>query len=308
MNKYVLLCVLFAHATTGAFAQCNCSSSSSSISSSSVSYGETSNASVTMDERQWLVEAYGDYSNFEQDTDQTKTVMLQNTRTALLAARYGLSDRITLALQQSYMWLNATSQSSDGFGDLLFLSTVKVLDKNDFTGAFLAGAKFPTGTKSSVLNGVNLVIGSGSFDPLGGVLLVKSFSKSFIRANAFYKHGRTGYDKTNFGNFFSYNLTFSYKLKGTKESCASDSVKTENKNFSWSAFASTLGEWSSEQVKENKIVENTGRYSLFLQAGTLLGFSKWSIPVSFSIPLTQELKGEQSQILFRTRIGIIKTF
>lgn len=305
MNKYLLTCVLLAQITVNALAQCNCSGSFSSI-----SFGETGSASLTLSKNQWQLETYREQKNFDpipMHHHTSEMIMLQKTTILTAGVSYGITDRITLSIKQPNVWLYATPESTNRLGDLQFISTINFMDINGYIGAFIAGVEFPTGKKSAFSNEANLTIGSGSFDPLGGIMMVKSFPKSLIRSSAFYKQGTSGFNSINFGSIFSYNLSFNYKLKEAKGTCTTDSLKTGN-DFFWNIFTGTLGEWSSEQTKDKSILENTGGHSLFLQAGTLVGFGKWSIPVSFSIPLTQELKGEQSQNYLRTKVGIIKTF
>ena len=311
--------VLGALAWLNGSAQCSCSGSSSSV-----SFGETGSSSLSLKKNQWTAEIFGDYRSFTQShtthdhsshlhnhdsaTANSSSSELKNMLIALGGIRYGLTNRITLSLQQPHIWLNAMPQSTSGLGDLMFIATAKLFDKNDFSGAMLAGAEFPTGIKSKLSGENNLAIGSGSFDPVVGFVLVKAWQKSFIRANVFYKHSTIGYDKTNFGSFLNHNLTYSYKLKEENSECAVDSLNDESDKFSWTVFSNISGEWYSEQVKENITIENTGGYMLLTGIGTQLGFGKWFIPLSFTIPVLQHFHGEQSQTKFRTKIGIIKTF
>lgn len=298
------------------YAQCSCSGSSSSV-----SFGETGNSSITLKKNQWMAELYGDYRSFAQSktthdhshhdmatmTDSASNV-LQSIAIAVGGIRYGVTNRITISLQQPNIWLNAKPQSATGIGDLLVTATAKIFDKNDFSGALIVGVELPTGVKSKLSGENNLAIGSGSFDPIIGLVLVKGWQKSFIRANVFYKHVTIGFDKTNYGSFFNPSLTFNYKLKGLNQSCVADSLNNEPNNFSWTVFANIAGEWYGTQLKENTIIDNTGGYMLLAAVGTQLGFGKWTIPLSCTIPAMQELNGEQSQTNYRIKIGLIKTF
>lgn len=319
MKRIFLFMVLSVAAWLNGSAQCNCSGSSSSV-----SFGETGSSSITLKKNQWMAELYGDYRSFAHSHTthdhsghthnhgasiaDSSSNELESMLIVLGGIRYGLTNRISISVQQPHLWLNATPQSTSGIGDLMFIATAKVFDKNDFSGAILAGAEFPTGVKSKLSGENNLAIGSGSFDPVMGLVLVKSWQKSFIRANVFYKYSTIGYEKINFGNFLNHNLTFSYKLKGVSPVCKADSLNAEPDKFSWTVFANIAGEWFGEQVKENAIIENTGGYMLLTGIGTQLGFGKWFIPVSITVPIMQDLHGEQSQTKFRIRIGVIKTF
>lgn len=317
MKRVFLFMVLCVFLWLNGSAQCNCSGSSSAV-----SIGETGNSALTLRKNKWQTEVYGDYRIFGQnqtphdhsshthsnDTAISSSNELKNILIAFGGVRFGLTDRFTLSLLQPYIWLNATPQSGSGIGDLLFLSTAKLFDKKGFSVAILAGAKFPTGVKSNLSGENNLVIGSGSVDPVAGFSLVKAWNRSFFRANALYKYSTVGYDKVNFGSFMNYNLTFSYNLKGLNSVCQADSLNAEPDKFSCTVFVNIADEWYGEQIREHTIIENTGGYMLLSGIGTQLGFSKWYFPITFTIPLMQDLQGEQSLTKLRTRIGIIKTF
>jgi hypothetical protein len=320
MKRLILFVVLGVFAWLNGSAQCNCSGSSSSV-----SIGETGSSSLSLKKKQWMVEFYGDYRSFIQNqTSHDHSMHMHNHDTASMVSssndelnnmligsggiRYGLTNRITLSLQQPYIWLNATPQSTNGFGDLAFIATVRIFDKKEFSGAILAGAEFPTGEKSKLLAENSLTIGSGSYNPIAGLALVKSWQRIFIRANIYSKYGTNGYDNTNFGSTFNYNLTFSHKLKGARSVCKADNLSNEPDRFSWTVFANIAGERYGKQVKENISIKNTGGDMHLMGIGTQLGFRKWFISISFTIPVMQHFQGEQSQTKFRTRIGIIKTF
>jgi hypothetical protein len=267
-----------------------------------------------------MIETYGDYRTFsglthasvsslsEHDLNAT-TEPSVDLRSGIIAGgglRYGLSSRITLALQQSYIWLNTSGNNPSGFGDLLFTGTVQLFSKNDFSAAVIAGAELPTGKKSTLTGQNNLTFGSGSFDPVTGLSLLKNWQKNMLRLTFFYKLGTTGFDKTNFGSFFNPNLTYSLKLKGIDSECSSDSLRA--KENSWSFSANIAGEWYGPQVKEHTLTDNTGGFVLLAGAGTQIALGKWLIPLTFSIPVLQDLRGEQNKAVFRTRLGILRKF
>lgn len=318
MKRLFLFMVLGLFAGLNGFAQCSCGSSSS------VSFSETGHSTITLQKNQWLGELYEDYRNYAQEkitADQSIHLHNHGTATAsntlselasmwiaLGGVRYGLSNRVTISIQQPYMLLNATPQKINGVGDLMTIATIKLFDKNDFSGAILSGVELPTGIKSNLSGENNLAIGSGSFDPLVGLMLVKAWQKSFIRANVVYKNSTLGYDKTNFGSFLNHNLTFNYKLKGVNKICEADSLNTKTDKFSWIVFTSISGEGYGKQAKENTTIANTGGYMLLTSIGTQFGLGKWFIPLSISTPIIQHLNGNQSQTKFRIKIGLIKSF
>lgn len=312
--KLFLFCVLAGFATKFTYAQCNCSGSSSAV-----SFGENSSAELTMQKGKLQAEIFGDYRSFKNNdaphdhsthshangsVEDSSENELKSMMIGLGGLRYGLTNRVTLSVQQPDVWLNTKPTSTNGLGDMMIVSTVKFMDREKFTAGLLAGLELPTGKKSPFTDEANLAIGSGSIDFVGGIVLIKPFTKSFVRINAFYKHSTGGYNETQFGDFFSHSVSFGYKLNNTK-SCSADSLKSK---LSVNLFSSIAGEWNGEQIRQNIVNANTGGYTLLLQAGTLFRIGKWSIPLSFSIPVMQELKGEQSKTTLRTRIGLTKTF
>jgi hypothetical protein len=136
MKRLILFVVFCVLAWLNGSAQCNCSGSSSSVST-----GETGNSSLTLEKKQWVVELNGDYRAYAQNQtshdhrshmhhhDTASMVSSSNEFNNMVIAlggiRYGLTNRITLSLQQPHIWLNATPQSTSGFGDLTFVATLK---------------------------------------------------------------------------------------------------------------------------------------------------------------------------------------
>ncbi|MFO0357535.1 MAG: hypothetical protein ACK50A_11325 [Sphingobacteriaceae bacterium] len=296
-------------------AQCNCGGSSSSI-----AFSDAGNASITMKKNQWMVELSGEYRKFNQkhsahdhdghdhvhSVSTSSESSLKNTLIGLIGLRYGVTDRITLSLQQPYLSIYASPKGTDGIGDLLFVANVKLIAKSKFSAGIMLGAELPTGIASGLAGENNSVIGSGSFDPVAGISVLKTQQKSFIRLNVFYKQGTIGYNKTNFGSFLNGNLTFSYKIKSSNSFCSTDSIKSNKLELS--LFSSISNEWYTPQISDHVINQNSGGHLFLAGGGAQFGYKTWSIPISFQIPIFQNLKGEQSQTEFRVKIGIIKSF
>ena len=314
MYRHILAGVLLVVANC-IYAQCNCSSASSPV-----SFAETGNASITLNKNQWVIETYADYRSFNRQrvnhnkhyhSTTENSSPESESKSVLIASgvlRYGLTNRITLSVQQPVQWLNSTIGNINGSGDLLFTATIKLFDKNYFAAAFVTDIELPTGTRSISDGKVNMSAGSGSYDPLGAIAIEQSWNNFFIRTNFLYKYSTVGFEKINVGSFMSHNITVGYRLKTAQTICTTDTINVPNKKISWSVFSGIPGEWTAHGVKENVTIINTGAYTLFLQAGSMVGFGKWSFSGSFGFPLIQKLTGEQNAMHYRTRIGIIKTF
>lgn len=54
--------------------------------------------------------------------------------------------------------------------------------------------------------------------------------------------------------------------------------------------------------------ENSGYYLGFATLGTNLSDKKWSFPLTLSLPVIQQMNGNQNDTGFRLRLGIITSF
>lgn len=322
MNRFLIFSVLTCFAFLSAFSHCVCSGSSSTI-----SFGGIGNVSNVLHKKQWLTEFHSDYRTLtyqnssnesfshlheSNETSHDEFLSSSNKLTTMFLGiggmRYGVTDRITFSIQQPLVRINATGQRIQGVGDLMVMGTAELVNKNGFSMAITGGVELPSGIKSSLSEENYSVIGTGSFDPVVGLSAIKSWNRNFIRATGFYKYTTEGFDNTNFGSLFSYNLTYSYNLKEQDLSCGSDSLKAKKSAVSWNAFIGFTGEWYGKQIQNNTIIDNTGGNLMLTSVGTQFGYKKWIIPISFTIPIEQNLRGNQSITQFRVKVGVVKLF
>lgn len=311
--SYSLLLIGF----NAAYSQCACCSGASIGSSN----GDNSNSVVTLSKKKILVESYGDYrcfatserghpepnpadSTVEEETPLTKMTI------ASLGIRYGLTDNITVSALIPFVLLNTDKGNDKGLGDLILLSTIKVYSKNKMQIALNAGVELPTGQqKSSNFDATTVVVGSGSFDPMTGVMFVKGWEKLSLKSNIFYKYTTKGFDNTNFGNLCIQNLTLGYQLNGPNAFCSpGDSTKKIPTGFGWNIYGGYYGEWLGQISEDGNQDPNSGYYIGFATIGTSISTNGWSFPLTFSLPLLQELNGEQRHTAFRLRFGVTKAF
>ncbi|MCE3228037.1 MAG: hypothetical protein K0S32_2588 [Bacteroidetes bacterium] len=298
--------------------QCQCGGASMMM------LGENTNGSVSLKRNSWMVESGGEYRYFNspevaththshsgsvpshthtaEDTAQTK---LNHAWMGSLNIRYGVTGRLTLSVQQPYVWLTATPKDAGGRGDLLFFATYKFLDRNDFSAAILGGVKLPLGTRSDLGNESQLMIGTGSYDPVTGINLALSKPKIILRATAFYKYAGTGYNDTKYGNFFNHTVSFTYKVKDGS-ACTSDSVRKIP--MSCSVFTSLSGELYGRQSTNDVVSAETGGYLLLAGAGIQFGNRKWSFPLGASFNVYQRMHSEENSNKLRVRLAVIRSF
>ena len=293
--------------------QCTCSTSSSDPSVDNGSYD------LVLEKGHWLAGLYGEARKFTVDGtssehqhhsngSSSEMVMLQSAGIATADVRYGLSDRITLGMQLPWLRLVAAPYSATGLGDMNLTATWNFFRRNDLSAAIVLGLELPTGVRSDIGTETSTAIGSGSWDPIAGVNAVKSWRKSFLRAGVFYKYSTYGFEGVNYGSFVGHSLSYTYEWKEGGNCSSKDSSGTGSA-YHINFFAAVNGEFSGQQFKSNNVfVSNTGGYILLAQLGTTFGHGKFSMPMSFSLPLFQTYNGMQSPLVYRVKIGFVRTF
>lgn len=317
MKKIFLSCSLVLIGFNAAYSQCACCSGASIGSSN----GDNSNSAVTLGKKKFMIEGYGDYRSFmasegghhepnPADSSAEEETPLTKMTITSLGIRYGLTDNITVSALMPFVLLNTDKGNDNGLGDLILLSTIKVYSKNKMQIALNAGMELPTGQqKSSNFDETTVVVGSGSFDPMAGVMFAKGWEKLSLKSNVFYKYTTKGFDNTNFGSLCIQNLTLGYQLKGQSALCSpTDSTKKIPTGFGWNIYGGYYGEWLGQISEDGNKDPNSGYYLGFATIGTSISTNGWSFPLTFSLPVLQELNGEQSHTAFRLRFGVTKMF
>lgn len=310
-THFTLLLIL---GTQICFAQCACCAGASIGSSN----GDNSNAAVTLNKRQWMIEGYGDYRTFASGAmhhESPESVEIVEEETPLkhltigsFGLRYGVSDRITLSAAVPYVLVGTAEGNASGLGDLITLMTVKAFSRNNFNVGIMAGVELPVGQqKNSTFDETTVVVGSGSYDPMAGITIAKGWEKLTVKANALGKYTTNGFEDANYGNLLVQNMTVGYQLKGVNALCTPDSAQKKSGLY-WNVFGGYYGEWLGQIEEDGEKDPNTGYYLGFASIGTSIGIRGWNLPLTFLVPLYQQLNGEQNKSLFRFRIGVTKTF
>lgn len=306
MKKIIVLIVVALYATTQAYSQCACCAAAGASASSN----DYNNGVLTLPKKQWVIEGYGDYRTIQNgNAFQADEKLLRNMFISSLGVRYGLTDKITISALIPYVHLHTSYGNDNGLGDLALMGTFNLYSKNRFNFALQGGIKLPTGIqKDSNFDNTTVVVGSGSYDPLFGIVFSKNWNKLTLTGNGFFKFTTLGFHGNYYGSTAIQNLTLSYKIKsGGRLLSVSDKDKKEMSNFGWSIFGGYNGEWH-DKVKENGVVdENSGFYLGFANLGTNLTYKKWSFPLTVSLPIINILNGSQNDAGYRLRIGIIKS-
>lgn len=314
MKKYVFvigIAILYANNT---FSQCACCAGAGSALNS-----DNTNGVFTLNKKQLSIEAIGDYRTImveeggghhatESDTTAVEETPLTSIFLGSLGLRYGVTNRLTLSAILPYAILNTNKGSDNGLGDLMLIGTYNVLQKNTVNLAVSAGVEFPTGVeKGSAFDESTVVVGSGSFDPILSIAASKRWNKFTLIGSAFHRQTTKGFENTTYSSVSLQNLMVSYSIKGHSSSCQADSVCMKH-NFSWNVTAGYYGEWLGQIKEEDEVDPNSGYYLGFATLGTNVSFKSWSIPLTFSYPLVQNMNGDQNMAGYRIRLGITKKF
>ncbi|NOT38123.1 MAG: hypothetical protein HOP11_12185 [Saprospiraceae bacterium] len=316
MTKIFSLLVVAIVATTQAYSQCACCAGAGAVSSNA----DYNNGILTLQRKQWVLEAYGDYRTIKEgaghhghnepaDTTNEET-LLSSMFISSLGLRYGITDKVTVSAFLPYTFLHTDNGNDNGMGDLILLSTFNVFSNNNFNLALQAGVELPTGIqKGSNFDNTTVVLGSGSVDPIAGIAFSKLWDNLALQGSGFYKHTTTGFENNYYGSISVQNLSLSYSINGANNFCSIDTTTQMTRtNFRWHIFGGYYGEWLDKIKEENEVDENSGYYLGFATLGTNLSYKNWSFPLTFSLPILHHLNGRQNDPGFRLRLGIIKSF
>ncbi len=306
MKKIIVLIVVTFYVTTQTYSQCACCVAAGASATSN----DYNNGALIMPKSQWVIEGYGDYRTIQNgNAFQDDEKLLKNMFVSSLGVRYGLTNKITISALIPYVFLHTNYGNDSGLGDLALIGTFNLYSKDEFNFAVQTGVKLPTGIqKNSNFDNTTVVVGSGSYDPMLGIVFSKNWDKMALTGNGFYKYTTLGFNRNYYGSTATQNLTISYKIKsGGRLFAASDKGKKVMSNFGWSVFGGYNGEWH-DKVKENNVVdENSGYYLGFANVGTNLSYKKWNFPLTVSLPIINNLNGSQNKAGYRLRIGIIRS-
>lgn len=172
------LTIILSFIYSNSFSQCACCAGAGIGSSN----GDYNNGVLTLNKKQWVVEAYGDYRTIkEAGAPEEDEKLLTNMFIGSAGVRYGLNQHITLSALLPYVFLHTNNGNDKGFGDIDLFATIKLLSKNNFNIALQAGVELPTGvSKPSSFDNTTVIVGSGSFDPMVGLIVSKKWDKFSI--------------------------------------------------------------------------------------------------------------------------------
>lgn len=312
----ILLTLVATLVATLAQAQCNCGSSNSFIAVSD--FGVIQNG---IRSKNLIIETYGEWRKFKPHNHDIESVGSTGHNHNAIASsevkgifvtsirlQYSISERFALSAMAPHLFINASPRKNYNFGDVSLTGRYFIPVTNSITAVVSAGVKFPTGQKSLLVGEVGSQIGSGSYDPIAGIGVQKKWDEAFFSTSLNWKYGTTGYEKIELNNNAILNTTYAHKIYTANKKADDDSITCGPPVFTCYGIASLNIEYADVQFINNAPMNNTGGMFTCIIPGVQLQYKTWSMPLSFSIPLIQKLKGEQHRTNYRFRFGVIKSF
>ncbi len=302
--KYILLAILLSNFYYVSFSQCACCAGAGIGSST----GDFNNGVLTLEKKKFLVETYGDYRTIKDaGAPEEDERLLTSMFIGSAGIRYGVSNRITLSVLVPYVFLHTNNGSDKGVGDAILMATTQLVSKDKLNVALQTGIELPTGTsKPSSFDNTTVIVGSGSYDPMMGIVLSTSWNKYSLTANTLYKHTTKGFNHNYYGSISLQNLTLSYKVKGGNNNCSIDSLQKNSSKIGWVLFGGYYGEWLDKLKEEGVVDNNSGYYAGFFNVGSNFSIKKYAFPLTLSISVINKMNGVQNPPGYRVRLGIIR--
>ncbi|MDA7816710.1 transporter [Sulfurimonas sp.] len=248
--------------------------------------------------------------------------------TFALSASYGITNDLTVNVQlpfTSRKGIRAGEDDGGGpevhrhndveeLGDMAALFQYKVYDQDKFKVALLGGFKAPTGVDDDTFEGeileTDLQSGTGSWDFFAGVAVTKDFEDFSLHSDFLYKYNGKGARSSELGDVFTYNVALSYNLIGHESHKLLKGLDEENHSgYSLDTFVELNGEIADEDHFDGVQAANTGHHVIYATTGLSLSTEEnYSLFFAISVPVYQDMKGEQNYISYRSTFGIGKSF
>lgn len=302
----IVLFILTLFTSSQTMSQCACCAGASMASS----IIENNSGLLTLNKHQFISELNTDYRTINnagapEEEEKLLTSIIINS----FGVRYGLQKNLTISAVIPYVILNTNNGDDKGFGDLNLIGTYNIISRNKFNFGVIAGAELPTGIKkASAFDNTTVVIGSGSFDPIAGLLFSHNEKKLNLQVSTLFKSTTKGFNDNYYGSLSQQNISASYRIKGQNTFCSIDSSARNNKSINWSVFVGYYGEWLGKITEDDIKDDNSGYYVGFANAGTTIIYKKIAFPVSISFPIIKYMNGEQNPPGYRIKFGIMKSF
>jgi len=238
-----------------------------------------------------------------------------------LSVAYGLSNDLTLSARLPYIERKNIRESeahgeegeahshgdSSGLGDALLLANYRFYQADDLDVSLLFGIKAPSGeTQVKDSNGERFETefqpGTGAWDYLLGAAISQSYGPLAYHANILYNQTTEGSQHTEIGSSLSYNAAVTYRLQTHDH--ASHSHIDKPLELKWDLSLEANGISRRENRLHGQLEDNSGGSTLFISPGIKVSANGFGGFISFSLPVIQRQKGQQTDIDNRIVAGI----
>ena len=204
-----------------------------------------------------------------------------------------------------------THGDSSGMGDLLILGQYRLLGNSDFDLSILAGTKAPVGETHVTDNDSQRFEtehqpGTGAWDFLIGIALMKNINKVGVHANFLYNKTTEGSQFTEIGEASSLNVALTYRLNNNISEHPDDGHDHVHENqdaISWDLSLDLNGEIRGKNSISGISDENSGGTIVNLSPGIRVTSGVLSGFVSYGIPIIVDQNGLQSDLSSRIVFG-----
>lgn len=236
-----------------------------------------------------------------------------------ISGGYGLTDNLFLGISIPYVFRydittvamgRAIEQgNSIGIGDITLFSEYRFLNnkKRDLHLALISGLKIPSGVRRERDSQGNRFEaddqpGTGSWDPIVGLALSKSFKKVSFDTNFTYKFSTEGTQDTIVGDSVLFNVALSHRVNGNKYLKKIFTDKLFGNKLNWDLILEANGSWSEKPEIRMDLPfghqsfreSNHGGLLIYLTPGIRLTVNdKWISNFAISLPTIEDLNGRQ---------------
>lgn len=297
-------------------------------------------STATLPERRWSVRIRTEFLKLDSFSDASlEQLALQGEEihstdyllSPSMGISYGLSDNLMFSLSIPYVLRNNMREGhleegtpevhvhkdSKGIGDITLFSKYHFdfFENRYHETALLFGLKLPTGNtyakdKNSERFETEHQPGSGSWDPLMGVVITKRYKLLSFNANFLYTFVTEGAQKTNLGNLINYNIAISHRVGGVTGHSHSTNTDTHHDhtshlNLLWDLIFEINGENKQKLTAAGIEDDNSGGSLLYLSPGLRLTVNnRWAASLLVGFPVYQDLNGKQHDTNLRIIFGI----
>lgn len=220
---------------------------------------------------------------------------------------YGVTEKLAFLLTAPYIDKKQKSTSAgvrstisdSGIGDITIMSKYRIWSK-DLPGeaqrfSLVGGLELPTGDDKAQLK-----LGSGSVDPITGILFTKQSLSQEFDVDLTYQFN-TEAKNFEFGDILKYNLAYQKRIWPR--------ILPEKGIYSQFNLVLELnGEYAQKDKSNENIVKDSGGNTLFLSPGIQLATKRWVLETSVQLPIIQDLNGSQLETDYTVVTSLRLTF